>query len=93
MESTLNVRIDATLKQRGDAVLREHGIGTSEAVRALWRYLARSHDIPEFMKKESAQDAKQLKKAALFDLLGVAEGRLSNATDAELEALGRARYA
>ena len=93
MESTLNVRMDTSLKHRGDAVLRERGIGTSEAVRALWQHLATSHEIPDFLEKADSRQQKQIKKAALLSLAGVAEGRLSDASDEELEALGKARYA
>lgn len=93
MEATLNVRMEAPLKQRGDSVLREHGISTSEAVRALWRHMAETHSVPDFMTEDSSDKARHEKMAALAELLGSAEGALTHATDAELESLGKARYA
>ena len=36
MEATINVRMSAPLKERGDKVLRDNGISASVAVRALW---------------------------------------------------------
>ena len=41
MASTLNIRIDSALKERGDKVLKENGISVTEAIRALWETLAR----------------------------------------------------
>lgn len=37
----LNVRLDAELKQRGDATLARAGISPSQVVRMLWRKLAK----------------------------------------------------
>ena len=46
MASTLNIRIDSTLKERGDKVLRENGISVTEAIRVLWETLAKTHELP-----------------------------------------------
>ena len=93
MEATLNVRMSAPLKERGDKVLREHGISTSAAVRALWQELATTRTLPEFLQKTVEDSpAKRAKLLALNELVGVAQGGLSNLTDAELEAVGMARY-
>ena len=93
MEATLNVRMSAPLKERGDKVLREHGISTSTAVRALWKELATTRKLPAFLEKElDASPTKRTKLLALDDLTGVAQGTLSHLTDAELEAIGMARY-
>ena len=93
MEATLNVRMSAPLKQRGDKVLKDNGISTSAAVRALWQELADSRELPPFLKiLVEQQDAKRAKLHALSALAGVAEGSLSSLTDEELEAIGMARY-
>ena len=42
----MNVRIDEQLKAGGDAVLAHEGVTASEAVRALWRYLAAWEALP-----------------------------------------------
>ena len=93
MEVTLNVRMNAPLKERGDKVLRENGISTSAAVRALWQELATTRELPEFL-KEATQEAssRRAKKAALDALTGVAQGALSDMSDDQLEAVGMARY-
>ena len=93
MESTLNVRIDAPLKERGDRVLREYGVSTSAAVRALWQELASTRKLPAFLQNAVEQDsAKQKKIAALESLVGVAEGSLSALSDEELKAVSMSRY-
>ena len=93
MEATLNVRMSAPLKERGDKVLRDNGISTSAAVRALWQELADTRTLPPFLQNATAESqARKAKAAALDALAGVAEGSLSNLSDAELEAVGMARY-
>ena len=42
----LNTRIDQTLKQQGDAVFARHNVSTSDAVRSLWSYAARTQSLP-----------------------------------------------
>ncbi len=93
MDATLNVRMNAPLKQRGDKVLQENGITTSAAVRALWQELAATRSLPPFLEElvDKNRDVSR-KKEALLELVGMAEGSLTNASDEDLEALGRARY-
>jgi antitoxin component of RelBE/YafQ-DinJ toxin-antitoxin module len=93
MDATLNVRMSAPLKQRGDKVLQDNGITTSAAVRALWQELATTRSLPPFLAEhaEKSRDADK-KKGALLALLGAAEGSLTNASDEDLEAIGRERY-
>ena len=45
----LNTRIDPMLKAGGDAVLTRNGLGPSDAIRALWTYLAEHQTLPGFM--------------------------------------------
>lgn len=93
MEATLNVRMGATLKERGDKVLKEHGISTSAAVRALWQELARTRELPAFLAEQAEQlEAKRAKLAALESLSGVAKGTLSELSDEELNSIGMQRY-
>ena len=51
----LNVRIDARVKREGDAALARLGISATEAIRALWNYLAETQTVPSFMRNEEAQ--------------------------------------
>ena len=94
MDATLNVRMSAPLKERGDKVLREHGISTSTAVRALWSELATTRELPGFLARLTDTDPqKQAKKDALKSLTGAAKGTLSEMTDEQLAAIGDERYA
>lgn len=93
MQATLNVRMDAALKERGDKVLRESGISTSEAVRALWSELATTRELPDFLSRACAETSLRAgKKAALLALAGVGEGACSNLTDEEMARMYEARY-
>lgn len=93
MDATLNVRMSTTLKERGDKVLRQNGISTSMAVRALWQELASTRELPAFL-REASSNAQEVasRKRALESLAGIAQGSLTNCTDDELDALGMARY-
>ena len=93
MDATLNVRMSPVLKERGDKVLKEHGISTSEAIRALWQELADTRALPPFLMAATQEDsALKAKKLALESLAGIAEGSLSSLDDRELEQVGMARY-
>ena len=93
LDATLNIRINAPLKERGDKVLREHGMSASAAVRALWQELATTRKLPEFLEKAADNSSeKRAKLLALDSLTGIAQGELSNMSDEELEAVGMARY-
>ena len=48
----MNVRIGRSEKQAGDEVLASCGMTSSEAVRALWSYLAQFRELPPFMRAE-----------------------------------------
>lgn len=93
MQATLNIRIDETLKERGDKVLRDHGISTSAAVRALWTQMANTRDLPAFLHEElRLRDGRDKKKALLRALAGVGEGSCSTMTDDEMREQYRSRY-
>lgn len=46
----LNTRIDAQVKEQGDAVLLRSGYTPSQAVRSLWSFVIEHQDVPSFMK-------------------------------------------
>lgn len=93
MNATLNVRMNAPVKERGDKVLRDNGISASAAVRALWQELADTRALPEFLEKASSRSsARTSKLRALEALTGIAQGELSGKSDAELAAIGLERY-
>lgn len=93
MQATLNIRLDGVLKQRGEKVLKEHGISVSAAVRALWEQLATTKDLPDFLVESTQQNAQRKRRVmALKAMAGVAEGACSNLTDEEMRAMYEARY-
>ena len=73
--STINIRIDAVLKERGDEVLKQNGVSTTEAIRLLWEELAQTHELPKFIRarqEEKLNAETQRKIAALKRLTGLA---------------------
>ncbi len=60
----LNVRLDQSLKQSGDAVLARHGISPSEAVRGLWHFMAANQQLPAILDKRGALREKTMVPAA-----------------------------
>lgn len=65
----MNVRINAALKEQGDAVLARNGITPSQAVRSLWAYLATHDDLPEYLKEqqERPSDEERARRLAAVD--------------------------
>lgn len=49
----INARIGVDLKREGDATLARFGTSATEAIRALWGYLADSKQLPSFMKQDA----------------------------------------
>ncbi|MDO4797972.1 MAG: hypothetical protein Q4A01_08130 [Coriobacteriales bacterium] len=49
--ATINVRLDSTLKDAGDAALAEEGVSVSQIVRALWTKLAERGKAMEDLKR------------------------------------------
>jgi len=66
----LNIRIDDSLKQRGDRVFEQHGLTPSSVVRAVWQYAADHKELPSFI-HEASKDG-QLKKREQRQLLAEA---------------------
>ena len=88
-QATINVRISAPLKDRGDKVLREHGLSTSEAIRLLWSTLANDRRLPAFLSEaieRRKKDACAGKRSALDKLVGITS-KGSELSDADIEAL------
>ncbi|WP_165046054.1 type II toxin-antitoxin system RelB/DinJ family antitoxin [Adlercreutzia sp. ZJ138] len=84
--ATINVRLSPALKERGDSVLKEHGISTTQAIRALWGVMARTREIPDCVLKEYSEaqiDEKTYKKNVAHSLLGIVS-RSSDVTDDDL---------
>lgn len=70
-QSTINVRINTTLKKRGDDVLSKTGGSPSQAIRALWAEMARTRVVPDFILRdlrEGTQDERMHKHSALRGL-------------------------
>lgn len=59
----LNVRVDQDIKRAGDSTLARLGVSASDAVRALWEYLAQAQELPSFMRAK-ALDASSAPHAA-----------------------------
>ena len=55
-QATINARLNATVKERGDKVLRDNGISTTEAIRGLWSTMARTREVPSFLAQECKRD-------------------------------------
>ena len=66
--ATINIRIDAALKKRGDAVLKEHGISTTTAIKMLWEELSQTRELPEFVLRKQEDSLEQEKKRKLAAL-------------------------
>lgn len=71
----MNIRMDSTLKEQGDAVLAAAGFSPSQAVRALWKLALAYKDKPaqiasvlepdNALQEESAHEAERARKLAL----------------------------
>ena len=66
----LNTRIDPTLKARGDAVFARAGLTSSEVVRAVWEYAARTQTVPECVLERRDRD-REAHLAAIRDGAGM----------------------
>lgn len=87
--ATINVRLNAAVKERGDQVLRDQGISTSQAVRGLWNAMARTHSVPDFLLEEStvtAEAERNRRKETARSLRTLVPER-SRLTSAELDDL------
>lgn len=72
--ATLNVRIPADLKKRGMQVLNREGVSVSDAVRGTFEHIARTQEVPSYLKDESPttrSEAIERKRALLRSMVGV----------------------
>lgn len=70
----INVRIDRTLKEAGDAALAEAGISPSQVVRGLWGKLAeRGTSLDEVMGALGAQGTSPEERAAIEAKLAIVD--------------------
>jgi antitoxin component of RelBE/YafQ-DinJ toxin-antitoxin module len=60
----LNVRLEQSLKQSGDAVLARHGVSPSEAVRGLWHFMAANQQLPAILDLQNPDSGKPAPPAA-----------------------------
>lgn len=66
MEAILTVRIDKDVKDRGGAIMQQHGYSPSAAVRALFDYVIK-HDALPFDEVNRASEAEIRSRIAAFD--------------------------
>lgn len=74
-QATINARLNATVKERGDKVLRDNGISTTEAIRGLWSSMARTREVPSFLVRECKCDEtaeRRRKREVARGLVGLA---------------------
>ena len=74
-QATINARLNATVKERGDKVLRDNGISTTEAIRGLWSTMARTREVPSFLTQECKRDEaaeRRRKREVARGLVGLA---------------------
>ena len=74
-QATINARLNATVKERGDKVLRDNGISTTEAIRGLWSSMARTREVPSFLAQECKRDEaaeRRRKREVAHGLVGLA---------------------
>lgn len=69
--ATLNVRIEKSLKARGDAVLAREGASVSGAVRELYRYLDQFQELPLWMRDEEEKDVYERRREGIRSLVGI----------------------
>lgn len=82
---TLNVRMDESLKERGNQVFARRGISTSAAVRKLYEYVDREQDVPEWM-IDSAEDEIARKRRLLRELVESVQALPDRGGDTKLTA-------
>lgn len=70
--STLNIRLQDSLKTHGNQVLEHEGLSVSEAVRKLYEYLEREQRMPDCLMRKSEQDIYDQRRAALKQFAGCA---------------------
>lgn len=85
--TTINIRINSTLKERGDAVLKQNGISTTEAIRMLWEEMSQTRQLPDFIARKqenSANSIREKKFKALDCLCAIAQPTDFSPTDKHL---------
>lgn len=55
----LNTRIAPELKRQGDAVFAREGLTSSEVVRAVWEYAARTQQVPACVKQRNEDEVER----------------------------------
>ena len=71
-ESTINVRLDATLKQHGMEVLNDCGMSVTDAVRTLFQYMESNRTLPpELANSTKQEDVYQQRRKMMRSLIGI----------------------
>lgn len=73
----MNVRVDKSLKAKGDSVLYRFGLNPSEFVRAAWEYMAENGTVPEFLKRGGGASGGAAEGTALGSGVAAAEEGLA----------------
>ena len=63
-------RVDETIRQRADVVLRKAGLKPTDVIQAVWAAMAKTGEVPEFMRMSATTLAKQDAMDALNSFLG-----------------------
>jgi antitoxin component of RelBE/YafQ-DinJ toxin-antitoxin module len=64
----VNAKVDSHTKQLGDEVLRRNNKTNSGAVQELWEHLAKTGDLPDFMRERTDQEQLQKKRQKIDSL-------------------------
>ena len=82
----MNIRVNETIKAQGDSALADFGLTPTQAVRALWDYLAQHRTLPDFLKQEARTETVSACDASALADQGAGLA-LRLATDAGLDTL------
>ena len=88
--TVISSRVDETIRQRVDVVLRKEGLRPSEVVQQLWTYIAQTGTIPPAARPTEAADEKQealAHLASFLDSLPPANPAYADWSDEEVLAL------
>lgn len=68
----LNVRLDRSMKAEGEGVLSRAGLTATDAIRALYQYMEKTHEVPDCCIPQTSSLTADQKRKALRELIGVA---------------------
>ena len=68
----LNIRLDTGLKAEGESVLKRAGLTATDAIRALYRHMDRTHEVPDCCLESEDVLTSVQKRQAMRNLVGIA---------------------